>query len=593
MKSGVSKLSELLSPEQQYLTPIFQRPYSWKEDQLSPLWEDVKEQYNRNFDATKSAQPRSHFMGSIVVAPDPQPDITKPRHLLIDGQQRLTTLTVLLCAFRDCLWEEGSQEAQKLDRNFLINESQDTEFQLKLKPAPTSAHELRALVEYREVTEPRGIADAYKLFYRKIEELQEDHGEQFDSEILRSAIVNQLSFIIITCDPSDDPHQIFESLNATGLSLSQSDLIRNLLFMSVGQTADAIKLHTDSWLPAMFWMETSTKKDAAKQMDDLFWADLIRQGEIGLTRENIYSTYKSFSERKNRLNSSGNAKKEILRMSALATPYRWLVDSKQFPGKTQGSEAVRRTLRDLQTWGTQPALPLLLELADSRAVGLLTDKQFSDCCQYVLSFFVRRALCGVPSNNLNRILFGTVDCIRASKEGGLLVKDLFAELSAENAYWPTDADLIERLPELNFYNFGRGPQRRLVLDSLELQRSGKERADLDVPGISIEHVMPQTLTPAWIKKFNVGKAEAIELHQQLVHQIGNLTLTGYNGELSNKDPERKKQLLATSVFRLSDEFKTVEWTPEGIRKRSITLAKLACKVWKGPAPESQGIAGRY
>ncbi|MEX0767515.1 MAG: DUF262 domain-containing protein [Microthrixaceae bacterium] len=205
-------MSQLLSPEQQYLT-MFQRPYRWQQDQLTPLWENVQKLYALNSNATKSAQPRSHSMGSIVVAPDPQPDITKSRHLLIDGQQRLTTLTVLLCAFRDCLWVEGSQEARKLDRNFLINDSQDSEFQFKLRTAVGSAGDLGALIEYQEVKGPSGIEHAYKLFYRMIEELRYEKGEMFDAERLKSAIVNQLSFVIITCDQTDDPHQIVSALH--------------------------------------------------------------------------------------------------------------------------------------------------------------------------------------------------------------------------------------------------------------------------------------------------------------------------------------------------------------------------------------------
>jgi hypothetical protein len=594
MQPAEQTLQKLLAGPVQLMIPIFQRPYDWKIKQQAKLWEDIVEQYERNLDPGKSGLPRSHFMGSLVVSPDSHPDFAKPRYLLIDGQQRLTTLTILLCAFRDTTTELGSPEQATFDRTYLKNETEEADFLLKLKPAMTSEVELRAIVDRRKVEGKTGLSKAYDFFISSIHSLRKEKADQWNPASLESAILRQLSFINITCDPSDDPHQIFESLNATGLPLSQADLIRNLLFMALGNTKKAGKVHSEVWVKAMAWMETSPARSATKWMDDFFWADLIRQGETGLTRENIYTIFDSHSKHTGRLSSPTEAEKEIRRLSALAKPYRWIIQPESFPGGSKDAKRGRDALMRLGTWGTQPALPLMLELANLRSENKITDKQFAESCEVVLSYFVRRALCGVPTNNLNRILFAAVPSAAKAGTGEQVATELRQTLSAEGAYWPTDKDLTARLPKLNFYEFGRGPQRRLVLDCLELSLAGKEPPDLSAPKISIEHIMPQTLTPDWLAVIGGTKAEATEVHRECLHKIGNLTLTGYNGELSNKPFDRKKQLLAKSTFKLSAELAGAKkWTPERIRARSKSLTKIAVSIWVGPLPGAPGISSRY
>jgi uncharacterized protein with ParB-like and HNH nuclease domain len=594
MQPSEQTLEKLLAGPVQLMIPIFQRPYAWKLKQQQKLWLDIFEQYERNLDPAKAKLPKTHFMGSIVVAPDPKPDFARPRYLLIDGQQRLTTLTLLICALRDVTTDPDSEEEAILNRTYLFNDAKDGGFSLKVRPAMATSSELQAIVERTEPEHESGLSAAYYYLCRAIEDLIKSEGKRWNLESLKSAILRQLTFINITCDPLDDPHQIFESLNATGLALSQSDLIRNLLFMALGYSnRSAESIHSKVWLPAMSWLEEDAKS-GPKRTDDLYWADLIRQGNTGLTRENIYSTFETYSASQNRLDEAKVAEKEIRRIAAMSRPYQWICSPESFPGRNQSATRVRRALSGLASWGAQPALPLILELAAGRSAKRIHDGELAESLEVTLSYFVRRALCGVPTNNLNRILFPIAAELGAGVSGKAVLTLLRDQLSDGSAYWPTDADLEGRLPELNFYEFGRGPQRRLVLDGIELQLAGKEPPDLTAPGLSIEHIMPQTLTKDWARMISADAAEAGRVHAELVHRIGNLTLTGYNGELSNKPFERKKQLLRKTTFRLSDELvRSQKWTPEKIRARSKKLSGVASAVWVGPNEGARGIDGRY
>ena len=380
---------------------------------------------------------------------------------------------------------------------------------------------------------------------------------------IEDAVIAGLSLVSVTAQRGDNAHRIFESLNNTGLRLTQGDLLRNYLFMRLPTRAEAV--YQSLWLP----LQEALRSD---DLELLFWLDLVPR-DARVKQTEIYSGQQA---RLDRLGSETEIEAEVARFAQLGALLATILD----PTREAHGE-VRRRLERLNSWGTTTVYPLLLHLFERRAAGTATSDQLAAAMLCVESFFVRRLLVGRATNNLNRILLSIV----TEMDPNLPVDEAVrAELSTGRKYYATDDELRATLLSVPFYLNGRPRQRALVLEWIEESFGSKE--PVDPAGLTIEHVLPQTPTASWNAAItaDLGPDESIEeVYEALVHTLGNLTLTGYNAELSNADFAMKRQRLAASGIALNKEIAEFDqWGRPEVHQRAASLAERVAAIWPGP-----------
>lgn len=556
-----TSLQELLEGTKQYQVPLYQRTYSWKRAQLERLWEDlVKLAEDRTDD--KSA---THFIGSLVLAPSPTNGPAGVQEfLVVDGQQRLTTLTLLLTAIRDHRKEHESPEHfDRINEQYLTNKWKAGDLRLKLSPTQADRDSYQAAIDAAPTAGGAdSIGEAYRFFRGALVEA-DDPEDAFDIERLEEATISGLALVSVTAQPGDNAHRIFESLNNTGLRLTQGDLLRNYLFMRLPTQAGDV--YQSMWLPLQ-------NELSAEELELLFWLDLV-QVDPKIRQSEIYARQQA---RLDRLSSEDEIRAEIERFGRLGRLLRII--------RTPSHEAdpvVRLRLARLKAWGTTTVSPLLLHLLDRRDNGAITSDTVAQCLLYVESYLVRRLLIGRATAGINRTLLGVVPEIAGQDD---VAAALHRYLSVGRKYYATDADVASALSTVPFFHHGRSNQRKLVLQWLEESYASKE--PVDPKNLTIEHVLPQTPTIAWRAELAPDLAEDEtfeEVHQALQHTLGNLTLTGYNSALSNSPFTAKKQMLATSGLRMNQEIAEVErWGRPAILARAKSLAQRITAIWPAP-----------
>ncbi|MFJ4102258.1 GmrSD restriction endonuclease domain-containing protein [Amycolatopsis japonica] len=561
-------LQELLEGSKQYQVPLYQRTYSWENDQLRQLWEDI----------THLAEDRAndpdltHFIGSVVLAPSPGNGPTGvQQYLVIDGQQRLTTLSILLCALRDYrATHEDSEHRERIDQQYLINKWKKQ----RLKLVPTQA-DRAAYVACLDSTPQAGGTDnigaAYRFFSEQLAgaDAPEDLN---DIERIEDAVISGLALVSVTAQRGDNPHRIFESLNNTGLNLTQADLLRNYLFMRLPTRGDAV--YESLWLP----LQQTLDRD---QLELLFWLDLVQQDP----RIKQTDTYTGHQRRLEKLRSEDAIEQEITRFGRLGELFRKILD----PTREQ-DPAVRHRLARLGEWGTTTVYPVLLHLLDRRDRGAADSAQIATAMLYLESYFVRRLLIGRATASINRVLLSVV----TEMDRDIPVDEAIRRyLSTGRKYYADDSAIREAVRSVPYYLNGRPHQRKLVLRWLEGSFGSKEPVDLST--LTIEHVLPQTPTPAWqvtlLEDLEEGE-DFRQTHEALVHTLGNLTLTGYNSELSNSPFALKRPQLASSGVLMNQEIAGHErWGRPQIQKRADALAERVISEWPGPAPGDSEAPG--
>ncbi len=553
-------LQELLEGTKQYQVPLYQRTYSWTKPQLERLWEDVRKlTEDRVHDPSTT-----HFIGSLVLAPSPANGPTGIQgFLVVDGQQRLTTLSILLCAIRDHRSQhEGEEHRARINDQYLINKYKPA---YRLKLLPTQADRAAYLACLDSTPQAGGsdpVSVAYGFFAKRLHDA-DDPDDPFDIENIENAVLSGLALVSVTAQAGDNVHRIFESLNNTGLKLTQADLLRNYLFMRLPARGEAV--YESLWLPLQ-------KQLTSDELELLFWLDLV-QRDTRIKQTDVYSGQQA---RLNRLRDEDDIEQEVKRLSRLGALLRTILNPAEEP-----DPEVRFRLERLRAWGTTTVYPLLLRLLDRRAQGSATSEQIATAMLYVESFFVRRLLVGRATANLNRILLTAVTEMNADLPVDEAIR---AYLSTGRKHYATDANVREAVASIPYYLNGRAQHRNLVLQWLEASYGSKEPVALD--SLTIEHVMPQTPTTEWRQMLS-GDLEPEEhfdeAHETLVHTLGNLTLTGYNAELSNSSFAVKRVQLAKSGLRLNQEIAEKErWGRTEIRGRAATLAERIIDLWPGP-----------
>ncbi|HEX3238779.1 MAG TPA: DUF262 domain-containing protein [Solirubrobacterales bacterium] len=560
MKVNDDTVKELIEGTKQFEVPIWQRQYTWGAPEQDQLWEDVLEQYRL---LAADSPDGGHFVGTFVLSPR-DPSATGVTHfLVVDGQQRMTTLMLLLCAIRDVAAVGDENAVARYDSSYLINQFAEGDDRYRLLPTDTDKEPfLRWINRAEDNGSGDHISAAYRRLRKHVKELVAA-GDENTIRHLTTAVVERLELVEITTQSDDNVHRIFQSLNGTGVPLNQADLLRNHIFMLLPTRGDQV--YTDVWQP----MEQLI---GVENLQGLARVDLLRRGD-DVARDHVYEAHQ-------RLLTPIADDEELVEGRIRDLAYRASLYKKLIDPGAEEDPATAAGLGRLARWGAQTSHPLLMVALDLRARGKLDSDQLAEVVALVESFFVRRQLVRIPPNALNRVF---VQLIAKLPTDGTFVTALHRELSRDRLYWPSDSEVAEAVQKQPFFHIGRSNQRKLILERLERSYGHPEVVDFEQANLTIEHIMPQTLSAEWKQHLQELGEEPAEVHGELVHTLGNLTLTAFNGSLSNNPFERKSQIYEASHLELNRALAENEvWGREQILTRAIALAQQVAAIWPAP-----------
>jgi uncharacterized protein with ParB-like and HNH nuclease domain/predicted transport protein len=558
MKATEAKLLEFLKKSPQFVIPIYQRIYSWGERECRQLWDDIL-RTGQN-DAVSA-----HFVGSIVYVEKGLYSVSSQSPLLvIDGQQRLTTVTLLVEALARSLGESEPLEgfsAKKLRNYYLLNPLEDADRRYKLLLSQTDKSSLIALLDGHAKPKDHSIRIEANFEFFKDRVAEATHELTALCKGLAKLVIVDIS---LNRD-QDNPQLIFESLNSTGRELSQADLIRNFILMGLEPQLQT-KLYEHYWRP----MEVDFGQEGYATHFDSFMRHYltVKTGEIPNVRE-VYEAFKQY------------ARSPVV---AAAGVEALVADIRAFAGHycamALGSEPdadLKAVFHDIRELKVDVAFPFLLELYCDYAEHQLLKPELLKAARLIESYVFRRAVCGIPTNSMNKT-FATFT--RALKKDRYLesVQAHFLLLPSYRRF-PNDDEFKRELQVKDLYNFR---SRSYWLRRLE-NHERKERVLVDE--YTIEHILPQNenLSTQW--KSDLGP-EWQRIQKTWLHTLGNLTLTGYNPELSDRPFSEKRDMkggFAESPLRMNQGLGKLDcWTEDAIKARASTLATRAVGVWGAP-----------
>ena len=558
MKATEANLLGFLRKSPQFIIPIYQRTYSWTEPQCRQLWDDITR--------TGSDDGISgHFIGSIVYIEKGLYQVSSQTPLLvIDGQQRLTTVSLIIEALARHLGDGEPIEgfsARKLRNYYLLNPDEDGKKRYKLLLTQTDEQTLLAIIGQGKIPEANSlrVRDTFEFFEMKVRELGEDI-----APLCRG--LEKLLLVDISLDRGhDNPQLIFESMNSTGLELSQADLIRNYVLMGL-EPDQQEKLYTDDWRP----MEMAFGQDAYSKHFDGFMRHYltIKTGTIPKI-DRVYEEFKSYSQGKDQ--TPVNVDTLLADLNEFAYYYCAIALGKE------SEPDLAAAFRDIRELRVDVAYPLMLEMYEDYRKNSLSLKDFTDAVRYIESYVFRRAICSIPTNSLNNT-FATFG--RALKKDRYL-ESMLAHFLQMPSYrrFPNDEEFSREIQTKNLYN------NRTSYWLRRLENHGRKEP-VPVHEYTVEHILPQNenLSKPW--QDSIGE-DWRNVQETWLHTLGNLTLTGYNTEYSDKPFAEKRDMkggFKQSPLRLNEDLGELDkWDENAIRDRAKRLAIEAVTVWKGPS----------
>lgn len=559
MRATQAKFLEFLDRSPQFEIPVYQRTYSWTERECRQLWDDILR-------TGADHEVAAHFVGSIVYIEESLFQVTnRPPLLVIDGQQRLTTVMLILEALARGVGDDepvGGFSASKLREYYLLNRLESGDRRFKLLLTQTDKASLNALVEQKPLPaqESWRIAEYFRFFQKQVAALGDD---------VTSLCLGLAKLMIVDIALSrdqDNPQLIFESMNSTGRELSQADLIRNFVLM--GLPADEqTELYEDHWRP----MEVAFGQEAYGTRFDDFMRHYLTF-KTGGAIPNVRAVYEAFKDyaRSPEMAAAG-VDALVADIHAYAGYYCSMALDKE-PDKDLAA-----AFRDLRALKVDVAFPFLLELYHDYKQGRLPTNDFVRVVRLVEAYVFRRAVCAIPTNSLNKT-FATF--------GRVLQKDRYIEsiqahLLTLPSYrrFPGDEEFTRELSVRDLYNF---PRRSYWLRRLE-NHDRKER--VPVGDYTIEHILPQNenLSAMWREALG---PDWQRVQETWLHTLGNLTLTGYNAEYSDRPFREKRDMqggFKESPLRLNEGLGALDtWNEATIQMRAKRLADQAATVWKPP-----------
>lgn len=566
LQAGETTLNKLLNTSRQFIVPIFQRNYSWQKSQYEQLWFDILR-------ASKFKEKQNHFIGSIVYIDMGTPAGRPQQLLLIDGQQRLTTISILLCAIKDYVQKFNLEtkliNLAKIKNQFLYNSDEIDEDKYKLLLNVQDKETYIKLIDNTifTVNKPAtNIIKCYEFFYEHIEDFIKQDG-QID-EIY--AGIFKLSLVSISLDKdSDNPQMIFESMNSTGKDLSQTDLLRNYLLMDLTPEKQT-RLYKTYWKPMEELFGEDIYKNDVNKFDYFIRDFLTLKSDTGYICKinNVYENFKRYY-------LDNNCEKfAVLKDLFTYAKYYACIDLLQ-----EKDDELKLYWQEFKKLDSHVVYPFLLKLYDDYSRQILIKEDFKKILQVVISYLWRRAICEIPTNSLSKTfatLYQAVD-----KED--YVNSIIKAFVFKSIYkrFPSDYEVREKLQTKDIYHFRL---RKYLLEALE-NYYHKEPIDLNTANYTIEHIMPQNIEHNLLWQQMLGE-DWQEVHSLYLHTLGNLTITGYNAEMSNKSFVEKvngESGFKHSHLKLSESIAQCDvWNKKAIQRRTNILTDIILKIWKYP-----------
>ncbi len=553
MDAEATTLLEFFEQNQtnQFVIPIYQRLYSWGKEQCKQLWDDI-------IKIGGNDKMNGHFIGSILYARDDNTHSNNPL-LIIDGQQRLTTITLLFIALRN---RSSDEVKRKKMESYLINSGNDGDKKFRLILSESDKDTLLFLIDKnkRKPSEPSSkIMENFKLF----EEWIRKNTDKL--ETIFKGLEKLMIVWIALKKEKDDPQLIFESMNSKGIELTQTDLIRNYIIMET-------EIEKQEGFYNQYWR---AMEEDFKQNETLF-NQFVRHYLTIKTREipNINKVYEAFKDYRQ--------KKGIEIENLLKDLQKYCGYFCRIVFKKEADKDLNKALSFLVDLEIDVIYPLLLELYSDYSDGVLSKADFIPTIYLTESYICRRAVCGLGTNSLNKVFLSFTKHIQKDEYFKSL-KVHFGYLT-EKQRFPNNDEFKKLFITIDFYKFKKN---KYFLERLE---NFDTKEPVDTQKCNIEHIMPQTLTPKW--EGDLGENfEAI--HEKYLHTIGNLTLTGYNQKYSNNSFQEKRDMekgFKQSPLRLNQSLKDLEsFGEKEIEKRANDLADLALKIWTYPKLDAETL----
>jgi uncharacterized protein with ParB-like and HNH nuclease domain/predicted transport protein len=565
MKAAAAKLLDFLKKSPQFIIPIYQRTYSWDAQQCRQLWDDILR-------AGGDDNIGGHFIGSVVYIEQGLYQVSSQSPLLvIDGQQRLTTAMLIIEALCRHLGEDEPLDgfsAKKLRNYYLLNPLEDGERGFKLLLTQTDKDSLLALLRQKPLPAQASlrIQQNFAFFEQQVKGLA-------DIKLLCQGLAKLIIVDIALSREQDNPQLIFESMNSTGRALSQADLIRNFVLMGL-EPVHQTRLYEDHWRP----MEVAFGQEGYGEYFDWFMRHYltVRTGELPNIGD-VYEAFKAYARMPEQVAAGVDA---------------LVADIHTFGGYycsmalgQETDKALAETFQDLRELKVDVAYPFLLQLYDDYANVRLSKDDFIAAVSLVEAYVFRRAVCAIPTNSLNKTFanFG-----RALKKDRYLesIQAHFLSLPSYRRF-PNDEEFKRELSERDLYNFR---SRSYWLRRLE-NYGRKERVPVDE--YTIEHILPQNenLSAKWRESLG---PEWQQVQARWLHTLGNLTLTGYNAEYSDRPFSEKRDMqggFKQSPLRLNEGLGAMQiWDETAIQARAQRLAEQAITVWGAPSLTAEVLA---
>jgi len=566
MKATEAKLLDFLKKSPQFVIPIYQRTYSWTERECRQLWDDIVR-------CGASDRIVVHFVGSIVYVESGLSQVTHQAPLLvIDGQQRLTSVTLLLAALAKAVGDaepfDGFSQ-RKIRNYYLLNPEETGERHFKLQLSQTDKASLNAIVEGTEqpAQPSQRVTENFAFFESWIQT------EGVELAVICRGLAKLVVVDIALTRDQDNPQLIFESMNSTGKELSQADLIRNFILMGLEPDLQS-RLYSQFWRP----MEMDFGQEAYGTHFDGFMRHYltVRTGEIPNVSE-VYDAFKAHARETRTDFSDDRAHIESL--------VREIRDyARHFCAMALGSESdpeLKAAFQDLRELKVDVAYPLLLELYHDYKTERLSKADLLSSVRLIEAYVFRRAVCAIPTNSMNKTFATFAKGLKKDR----YLESLQAQFLLLPSYrrFPADDEFHRDLHTRDLYNFR---SRSYWLRRLE-NFNRRERVAVDE--YSIEHILPQNpdLSAAWIA--DLGE-EWGRIQKTWLHTLGNLTLTAYNSDYSDRPFSEKRDMpsapekgLRMSPLKLNQGLGALDkWDEEQIRLRADRLADLAVEVWDSP-----------
>lgn len=557
---------QLLNGQYQYIIPVYQRKYSWlAEVQCARLWKDIVNMVKQH--------KQHHFVGSIVSVAEKYSLMGVQKRLIIDGQQRMTTLSILMIALRDYLVEQGAGEEVEENINMILkNPSRKGDDAYKMLLTDTDRDIMIKLVDKLPigVDEDSKIYTNYLYFKQKVAE-----GILTPDEVYESISKLDIVGIVLDRAQGDDPQLIFESLNSTGMDLSKSDLIRNYILMGLDNDEQK-SIYNNYWKP---FEKNFPTQDGTDRMDRFFRDYLTMKKGVFIKFDTIYDVFKDYAEN-SEFSKQEELAEDIMIYGDLYTNI--TSEDKKLPLSQQALKPIFKEIRILRM---EVVYPFLLKVYHDYSKGMINLDEFVRILKLTIAYVVRRTVCEIPTNSMSKTFTTLKNEIRPddylnSVEAAFFYLDTYKR-------FPDDKEFKECLCKRNMYSI-----RISNYMYVKMENEGNKET-IPYEGYTIEHILPQNKNMRKEWKDALGENYE-EIQAQYINNLGNLTLTRYNSEMGDKPFSEKLEVYKESAMHMLNKYvvQQTTWNKETIEERAIKLAECACKAWEYPSM-SEDIKAKY